>query len=420
VANDLCGLLVIQVDQQSKMIRFAALCIGLVVVCAHNTSPLDTRGPVKNASMNVTTNSDGVFVPGYKFVNNGLKPSPWHAQWITIKDTTSLVSLLRAKFDIKDNKSAQAWFTASSKFLLYLNEHLIARGPADSGRDWSGGSSQHWFYNHLDISPYLQNGTNVIAVQMFTPGASFLFEAEMDNSTRVLSNDSWRGIGSQFARSVDNHWQFDGTQEPINWQSVANFNDSSWTACVISKGVGLLLVVSELPPLMEVNYPLLSVGNATGGVKIPHDPFVSGSSVTVTASGSFIVRFNRIMGAYAGISVRGGAGASVELRPKESVSGEANRVTILKLRSGVQYFEAPEFASFSVIQVVINNVTSQVDILDISAVFTSIPVSYRGDFTSSDMNLNQIWKNCRWATQINMQTWHLDSTHNQVIPIIVI
>jgi hypothetical protein len=41
------------------------------------------------------------------------------------------------------------------------------------------------------------------------------------------------------------------------------------------------------------------------------------------------------------------------------------------------------------------------------------PVSYAGSFETSDADLNRLWKASRWATQISMQTHHLDSPHHQ-------
>ena len=90
-----------------------------------------------------------------------------------------------------------------------------------------------------------------------------------------------------------------------------------------------------------------------------------------------------------------------------------NHPATLILRDGVQYFEAPGFGSVGVINVLVSHVTTPVEILDVSADFTSQPVAYQGSFACSDDALNTLWKSCRWSTQICLQTWHLDSPQHQ-------
>ena len=206
---------------------------------------------------------------------------------------------------------------------------------------------------------------------------------------------------------------FDGTKEPLGWHG-AGFNDSAWPACVISQGVADPLALSGLPPNMEAHFPILAVGGVTGGAQVPPMPFTEGRPIVVTSDGAFTVRFPRILSAYLGIKVIGGAGARIELEPNElDAPGASNQSSTLTLRDGVQYFEAPGFSSVGVIHVRVSRVTTPVKIVDVSADTTSQPVAYAGAFACSDDALNALWKSCRWSTQICLQTWHLDSPQHQ-------
>jgi hypothetical protein len=88
-------------------------------------------------------------------------------------------------------------------------------------------------------------------------------------------------------------------------------------------------------------------------------------------------------------------------------------MTSVILREGITYYEFPVMDSFSTVNIQVSNVTAPLAIEDVRASFISYPVSYVGSFETSDADLNRLWKASRWATQISMQTHHLDSPHHQ-------
>lgn len=376
----------------------------------------DTRGPVVNANMTVMANPEGVQAVGYRYTPPADVSLPRQAHWIAPADGSGETILLRKEINLdQPPRHVQAWLTARTAFRLYVNGTLAERGPADSGRDYDGGSSWHWFYDCRDFTHLFHQGRNTIAVVVFGSDAPFLFQAQArmpgGQAITLTSDETWRGHRTDYLTS--HGYQFDGGKEPAGWQT-ADFDDSAWPACVTVSGVGDTLTASELPPCMEARYPMLGIDRATPGVQVPAAPFQKGHPIVVTRDGSFAVRFNRILSAYVGIQVKGGAGVRIELQPHETnTPGASNETSVLTLRDGVQYFESPGFASVGVINVVVSHVTAPVEIRDVSAVFTSQPVSYHGSFECSDEALNRLWKSCRWSTQICLQTWHLDSPQHQ-------
>jgi len=389
-------------------------------------NPMDTRGPGFCADISMRINKDGVQAKGRGV---DFHPSPvrrWVADWVTAQGNPPVV-LLRKTFHLEQQpRKAIAWITAD-KYLLYVNGRLASRGPADQGWDWTGVTTEKWFYDCRDISPLLRKGVNCIAILEFG-NEGCLFQADIipphGKDILLKSDPTWKAIPAVFLNWVD--WtppagtnsrpsqclQFDGKKEPVNWQE-PSFDDSRWSQCILASGVKYPLILSELPPCMEARYPVLRVENPKGGVKIPLHPFQDGQSVVMTSDGSFDVRFDRILSAYYGIEVIGGANAHIALQSCELENGNYNRMASLVLRDGLQYFECPYYSSFSVLHVIVSNVTTPVVIKDISADFTSQPVSYKGSFSCSDPYLNKVWKSCRWATQICLQTHHLDSPDHQ-------
>jgi hypothetical protein len=83
------------------------------------------------------------------------------------------------------------------------------------------------------------------------------------------------------------------------------------------------------------------------------------------------------------------------------------------LGQGETAVELPFVDSFSAINITVKNAAAPAIFQDVSANFTSQPVTYRGSFECSDPKLNELWQAERWATQLCMQTHHLDSPHHQ-------
>jgi hypothetical protein len=91
---------------------------------------------------------------------------------------------------------AHLFITADSRYRLWVNGHFVARGPA---RCWPHAQS----VDQLDLTPYLQIGPNVLAVQVYQPGyshfayvhrgaAGFLAHLVCDGQTTLVTDTAWR------------------------------------------------------------------------------------------------------------------------------------------------------------------------------------------------------------------------------------
>ncbi len=372
--------------------------------CAARGGVVDPRGPVDYPGMKVVVNAAGVQAPGYVFTNGCAKPTPWQARWIGLAgDSRAPVELFRREVVLTEAPTkVAAWLTADMKYRLYINGRLVARGPVDMGRDYQGGSTERWFYDYRDLTPYFTPGTNVVAAEVFGQWPAgmvvsrgqrgFLFEAEVtlaDQPAMVVKSDaSWRALP---AAQFPNVTIYDATQEPPGWR-MAGFNDAEWQPARELNSVWPRLVPSELPPLMEARYPVRRLSGLTGH--------------TVTTNSSFTVEFDRVLSAYPTLEVRGGRGARVTIKAHQSAT--------MILDGGDDACEFPFMTEIAPsFTVTFTNVTSPVEILDVGANFTSQPLAYEGSFACSDEYLNRLWEVSRWAVQICLQTHHLDSPNHQ-------
>ncbi|MEI7835235.1 MAG: alpha-L-rhamnosidase N-terminal domain-containing protein, partial [Planctomycetota bacterium] len=278
----------------------------------------DPRGPIEYPGMKAVVDQQGANVPDYAFVNHGPKPSPWLARWIWLEgQAPTQVGMLRKEVTLAEAPThVTAWLTGDMKYRLYINGRLVSRGPVDIGMDFTGGCTHRWFYDTRDLTPFFRQGVNVIAVEVFAqwhlgftvsrgqPG--FLFEADVtlpDGARMTLTSDSsWQGApAGQFVDPTT----WDMGKEPAGWRE-PGFDAAAWPACREIENLWEPLIPSEMPPLMEVPYPVLRIDG------LP--------SRTMTADGSFTVVFDRVLSAYMTLRVKGGAGARVTLKALHTVT----------------------------------------------------------------------------------------------------
>jgi len=145
---------------------------------------------------------------------------------------------------------APARLTADSRYALFVNGREVFRGPVRS-------QPRRMHYDLFDLAPYLQPGTNVLAIYVkyygtpksywqpavpnMTLGKSgvLVFEADFGDAGWIVSDESWKARKSD---AWDTTWQteamghvsggvplevFDARRLPQNWRE-ADFDDSSW------------------------------------------------------------------------------------------------------------------------------------------------------------------------------------------------
>ncbi len=389
----------------------------------------DPRGPIPTVQMRVEAIPGRVEAKDFRFDAAKIPARPGKAQWIWLHaekypNAKPTATFFRREIELAAApQKAHVWFSADAHARLYINGQLVGRGPDDGGQDYPGQQTGKVFVNFRDLTPFFRAGKNVIAAEVFSADAmegrynttgksAFLLEASLqlpsgkivdlqaDNSWRAVPSDSWKFADAGSGRAL----QFDGTVEPQGWR-IAGFDDSAWPFCAPETSARPELAQSQLPARMEAIYPAQGVVRASENVK------ADGGKITFGSAGKATVRYDRVLSGFIGFKVRAATGGTVlNIEPNEPNAPGHHRHASAKLREGEQSFELPFYDSFSVINL---TASAPLEILDVRATFVSIPVSYAGDFSCSDEELNKIWQASRWLTQICQQTHHLDSPHHQ-------
>ncbi len=383
--------------------------------------PPDLRAPVSAPNLHIAVQKDGVQAKGFRYTPLEPKRTPWRAKWISLPEQkpSASVILFRREFDLVTRPvSAIASLSADISYRLWVNGHLAARGPADIGMDYHRVPTGKWFYDLCDLTHLLRQGKNVFAVEVFAqpligwegsrqPG-HFLCELEDGETTLLQTDNQWQTIASTHWQNRNGRWHYDGTQEPTGWR-IAGFQANGWQNAVAVQDVWQPLVPSEIPARMEALYPHTELKRITPNVKTKRNNF----PVTLETDGGLTVRYDRVLPAFVGLTVQGGRGGTLHIEPNEPDAPGFHRAAAIVLSGTEQQIELPFLDSFSVINLRATGLQEPLTIKDVRAVFASQPVAYRGSFACSDPEFTRLWSVCRWATQICLQTHHLDSPHHQ-------
>lgn len=96
-------------------------------------------------------------------------PQQWDARWIsdgTAAPAAFGVYLFRKQFELLNySGSFIIHISADNRYRLYVNGHQVGIGPAR-------GDLSNWYYETIDISPYLKYGKNVLAAEVVNYGSS--------------------------------------------------------------------------------------------------------------------------------------------------------------------------------------------------------------------------------------------------------
>ena len=284
--------------------------------------------------------------------------------------------------------------------------------------DYNRTPTGKWFFDVCDLTALLKRGVNVLAFEVFAqpligwegsrqPG-HLLCELRDSEKILIATDSEWQVSTSDHWSQHDGRWRCDPEREPKGWRQTG-FKGEGWSSAKEVQNSWLPLVQSEIPARMEVAYPHLEFKRISPNVSLKGAKF----PVLITGQGELSVRYDRVIPAFIGLRVRGGRGGTLHIEPNEPDAPGHNRAVSLLLSGAEQTVEVPFLDSFSVINLRATGLQEPLEILDVKSVFASQPVAYRGAFECSDPELTRLWNVCRWATQICMQTHHLDSPHHQ-------
>lgn len=283
---------------------------------------------------------------------------------------------------------ANVKISASIKYLLWINEKYIGRGPIDGGGDIDLQKNMPTQYYNIynvkvnskcfDIFSSVYNKATVYSDYGIGHGG-FFFEAELTfedgNKQIVFSDESWNArLNSKYIDAKT----FDSSKEIGKYYNASEFDFPS-----------MKFSASPLPNLIENNIDF--------SVKKNKDNYTS-----------YEIIFDKILCGF----------LSFDVHTKEKINIKINYIEI-EIEDKPQEIIASGDASFrSLIMKSCNKIIIKSDkdfsIDNISFNFTHYPCDEKNSFFNcSDSGLNKVYDICKYTLMLCRQTMHLDSTMHQ-------
>jgi len=368
--------------------------------------------------------------------------NPFFAEWIKpSRDADAGVFYFRKSFTLNSKTSDfLIHISADNKYKLYVNDSLIARGPAV-------GDLQAWNYESINLAPFLHIGKNIIAVQVVNMGkvkaarqisqtTALIIQGNSLTEKIINTDKSWKVVkdsGYFFMKMkselVGGGYIAGGTDSIIsnklfqNWTGV-QYNDSSWKHPIeLGKGnhFGLntwlgtpwFLKKSDLPPLQQEKQRFAHLLSAKG-VYVDKN-IENGKFQTLIPANSHVELLldNEVLTiGYPRLYVSGGKNSKIKIQYQEamfdSLGNKTNRNLwqnrIMKGYYDVfipdgdsRLFEPTSTRTFRYIKLSIDTEDEALKINDFYNIFTAYPFQLTASFSSNNKLLSDIW-NTSWRT----------------------
>jgi alpha-L-rhamnosidase len=367
----------------------------------------------------------------------------WKAHWVTHPSASTIdygVFLFRKEFRLDElPDSFIVYVSADNRYKLHINGQMICTGPAK-------GSFKYWRYETLDLRPWLRQGTNTIAAEVYNLGehrpaaifsrqTAFILQGKgsaaenLDTpvSWRVKQNHAYKPIpvtsqmvgGYYVAGPTDS---INAEQYPWGWKE-NGFDVGDWLdPRDLGKGVGRGYMHGVNWMLIPRNIPLLE-SYTTRFKKIARssEPDVQGGFLK--AEGSLVVPpesklsilldQEHLTVGYPVITTGGGRGSSIRITYAEALrdtcgnKGNRNEINgkemigyhdiILPDGGKQRVFQPLWLRTWRYVQLDISTGKEALSIHDFHGIFNAYPFEEKGSFTSNDPLHDRIWE-VGWRT----------------------
>lgn len=368
----------------------------------------------------------------------------WSAAWISSPDAAPRdygVYHFRKSFDLDAKPSAFiVHVSADNRYRLFVNGNPICSGPAR-------GNLYNWYYETVDLAPFLQKGKNVVAAMVWNMGVhapvaqisnqtAFVLQGDGDAEKIINTDNSWKVTKnlSYTPCSLDNGSRMrsymvvgpgdkvDASRFPWGWER-SDFDDSqwekaSWVSTPVAFGYGSDNFWTLIPrniPLMFERMQRIPEVRKTEGMSVGSDFLKGKSPLTIPANSKVSIlldqTFNTV--AYPELVISKGKNAEVKLTyaealyDKDFVKGNRNDIEgksiignydiIIGDGENSRHFRPLWVRTYRYMQLDIQTKEDPLEIDDLYGNATGYPFEVKASFTSNDASLKDIW-DVGWRT----------------------
>ncbi len=370
-------------------------------------------------------------------VNPRLLSRSWNSAWITCSDGPFRdygVFHFRKTIELDNVPSTFIiHVSGDNRYRFYVNGFQASLGPARSDLN-------HWRFESVDIAPFLRQGKNVLAAEVWNFGVysavwqhsfrtAFLVQGDGTAEEIVNTGRGWLCLRNPaytpipvtraivpFFCVVGPGEDVDGALYPWGWQD-PSYDDSAWKpAMSIGRAQPLelfqwndtpwMLQPRTIPPMEETPQRLEKIVRSEN-VAVSNAFLLGNAPFTVPARTHAVVLVDRgeLTTAYPELVTRGGRDAEVKLTYAESLwhrtwKGNRNETEgkrmygyydIFRPDGQERMYRPLYFRTYRYLEVDIVTRAEPLTVMDLRGVFTAYPLVHDGEFRCSDPRLNTMW-----------------------------
>ena len=373
----------------------------------------------------------GMIFPQETKAAEKVKENVWEgAQWIwdsslpqNLPESGDVWMNFRKMFELdKVPSSATAKIGAESRYWLYINGELVVF----EGNLKRGPNRQDGYYDVVDLTQYLTEGENTIAVAVWYWGkgsqsfssspagaGGFVFEADFGDEGYLISDSTWKvkqDTAYKHSSELENSSEqpnyrlaekniyYDARDELGEWQK-PGYDDSDWTQAVVRGSVGDApwnnLYERPIPLLKD--YGLKDYNNSKDyeGVTLEEDTVLD-----------MVLDYNAQLTPY--LEIEAPAGMKIDMRTDNysDPAGNGNSVkSAYVTKEGLQSFEALGWFNG---EHVYYTIPAGVTIKALKYRETGYNTEFAGSFSSDDEFLNSLWEKSARTLYITMRDNFMD------------
>lgn len=362
--------------------------------------------------------------------------SKWEARWIVPVASSKYdygVHRFRKTIELENVPPTFVInLSADQRYEFFVNGQRVCRGPAR-------GSLSYWYYETIDIVPYLKAGKNILAATVWnygdwSPGAQIslytglIVQGEGEAEKAANTDGSWKTLhdtsfspGLAYIQDVGPGDIIRGDEYPWGW-NLEGYDDSGWDTPAEKHqgqpaGLGTEYPRALVPrtiPLMEgFTEPPLTIRRSSGVET--GDNFVEGKPLVIPAGTKASILLDRgyLTNAYPLLSVSKGRGAKVSLTYAEGMflednsKGNRNEIEGKRIYGFVDVFYPDGaadreystlwFRTYRYLQMDIETAGEELVVNSLGSEFFGYPFRENGYFESDDPSLSKIWE-AGWRT----------------------
>ncbi|MCA6453379.1 MAG: alpha-L-rhamnosidase [Chitinophagaceae bacterium] len=377
-------------------------------------------------------------------IDPALLKGSWPASWITCPGVAQRdygVYHFRKTFSLAQKPARfVVHVSADNRYRLFVNGEAVCSGPAR-------GDLYNWYFETLDIAPYLREGSNTIAALVWNMGehapvaqvsnqTAFVLQGNGRSEHVVNTNDSWKVFhDTAYAPcSTDNGSRLrtymvvgpgdrvNAAAYPWGWEQ-AGYQYSHWQnsrriANPVTAGYGTDNLWTLQPrniPLMEETKQRLIAVRRESHIQTPPGFLQGKTALHIPAHQTVSILFDQAYNsvAYPELFVSKGKGSSVTMTYAEAlfdqngVKGNRDDITGKTIKGNYdiflpdggenRHFRPLWFRTYRYLQLDITTGDEALQINDLYGTATGYPFTVKASFRSNDSSLQRIW-DIGWRT----------------------